>query len=152
MKKLIDAYPYRIHNGEPEFLLLKRSENKIYANQWRMVGGKVKEGEKYYEAALREIKEETGLEPLKFWTVPSVNRFYEASTDSIYSIPGFAAEIDYSAQLKLDDEHSGYKWVHINEVTSYIKWPEQRRIMNLIHEILTVQSFEILPEWLIDLP
>lgn len=152
MKKLIDAYPYRMHNGEPEFLILKRSEKKIYANQWRMVGGKVKDGEKYYEAALREIKEETGLEPVKFWTVPSVNRFYEASTDSINSIPGFAAEIEYGAHLKLDDEHSEYKWVHINAVASYIKWPEQRRLMNLIHEILTVQSFEILPEWLIDLP
>lgn len=151
MKKLIDAYPYRVRNGKPEFLILKRSEKKIYANQWRMVGGKVKDGEKYFEAALREIKEETGLKPVKFWTVPSVNRFYEAATDCIYTIPGFAAEVDYDAHPDLDDEHSGYKWVHINAVASYIKWPEQRRLMNLIHEILTVQSFEILPEWLIDL-
>ena len=45
MKRLIDVYVYRMNSGFPEFLLLLRSKNKIYANQWRMVGGKVKENE-----------------------------------------------------------------------------------------------------------
>ncbi|HBQ58180.1 MAG TPA: NUDIX domain-containing protein, partial [Balneolaceae bacterium] len=80
MKKLVDVYPYKIKNGVPLFLIFKRSANKIYANQWRMVGGKVQEGESRWEAGLRELKEETGLTPLKFWTIPSVNQFYEAKT------------------------------------------------------------------------
>lgn len=149
MKKLIDVYPYRLKNGYPEFLILKRSVGKIYADQWRMIGGKVKEGEKYYEAALREIKEETGLKPITFWTIPSVNQFYEADSDQVHSIPAFAAELNYEAEIILDDEHSEYKWMNIEGILPYIKWPEQRRLMNMVYEIITGEFSEILPQWLI---
>jgi dihydroneopterin triphosphate diphosphatase len=100
-KKLIDLYPYRVTDDQPEFLLLKRSKGRIYQGQWRMIGGKVEEGEAYWQAALRELDEETGLVPLKFWTLPSINQFYEAKTDQILSIPAFAAEIAPDEHLNL---------------------------------------------------
>lgn len=151
MKKLIDVYPYRLKNGYPEFLILKRSSGKIYANQWRMIGGKVKGGEKSWQAALRELKEETGLLPEKFWVLPSINQFYESSTDTIHSIPAFAGELLYDSAIKLDDEHSEYNWVKFERIEPYIIWPEQRRLIKLTHDILTDQFLEILPEWLIDI-
>ncbi|HCI70754.1 MAG TPA: NUDIX domain-containing protein, partial [Balneola sp.] len=94
MKKLIDVYPYRVDGKNVEFLILKRSSKKIYAHQWRMVGGKVQENEQYWKAALRELKEEISISPIKFWTVPSLNNFYEHSSDSIHHIPAFAAQMD----------------------------------------------------------
>ncbi|MEX2477478.1 MAG: NUDIX domain-containing protein [Gracilimonas sp.] len=151
MKKLIDVYPYRQKNGYPHFLIFKRSSDKIYANQWRMVGGKVKEGEQRWEAALRELKEETGLSPVKLWTIPSVNQFYEAKSDTIHSIPAFAAELDYEDEITLDDEHTEYKWISIEGVQPYIKWPEQLRLMKLTYDIMTDEFLEILPEWEIEL-
>ena len=151
MKKLVDVYPYKIKNGVPLFLIFKRSANKIYANQWRMVGGKVQEGESRWEAGLRELKEETGLTPLKFWTIPSVNQFYEAKTDSVHTIPAFAAQIDAEQQIELDDEHTEYKWVGIEGIEPYIPWPEQRRLMKLTYDILTDQFLQILPEWHIEI-
>ena len=150
MKKLIDVYPYKMKGGQPLFLIFKRSSNKIYGNQWRMVGGKVKDGEKSWEGALRELKEETGLIPTKFWAIPSVNQFYEAKSDTIHAIPAFAAELDGSEDIILDEEHSEYKWVSIEGVEPYISWPEQRRLMKLTYDILTDQFLEILPEWIID--
>ena len=150
MKKLIDVYPYRLNDDEIEFLILKRSSDKIYANQWRMVGGKVQENEQYWKAALRELKEEISLAPIKFWTVPSLNNFYEHSSDTIHHIPAFAAQIDWSDdKISLDDEHTGYIWVTADKINDYIHWPEQRRLIQLIHDILTKQ--EILPEWIIDI-
>lgn len=151
MKKLIDVYPYKIQNDHPLFLILRRSSEKIYANQWRMVGGKVKKGEARWEAALRELKEETGLIPVKFWTIPSVNQFYEAKTDTIHSIPAFAAEADSNAKIRLDEEHTEYKWISVDEIEQYIPWPEQRRLMKLTFDILNDRSFEILPEWIIEI-
>ncbi|MAO64684.1 MAG: NUDIX domain-containing protein [Balneola sp.] len=151
MKKLVDVYPYKIKNGVPLFLIFKRSANKIYANQWRMVGGKVQEGESRWETGLRELKEETGLTPLKFWTIPSVNQFYEAKTDSVHTIPAFAAQIDAEQQIELDDEHTEYKWVGIEGIEPYIPWPEQRRLMKLTYDILTDQFLQILPEWHIEI-
>lgn len=151
MKKLIDVYPYRKNADTVEFLLLKRSSKKIYAHQWRMVGGKVKVDEMYWEAGLRELKEEVNIEPSLYWTVPSLNGFYEAKTDSIHHIPAFAAELNWDTleQIKLDEEHSGYLWVKASQIDEYIHWPEQKRLIQLINELLTNQ--QILPEWIIEL-
>jgi dATP pyrophosphohydrolase len=148
MKKLIDVYPYKIVKDEVHFLIFKRSSKKIYAEQWRMIGGKVKSDETSWLAGLRELEEETGIKPVKFWTVPSVNQFYEHKTDMIHSIPAFAAEISGQAAIALDDEHTGYKWITANDVAEYLKWPEQRRLIRLIDELL---NDEILPEWIIEI-
>ncbi len=148
MKKLIDVYPYRIKAGKIEFLILKRSSDKIYADQWRMIGGKVKEGEKYWEAALRELMEEISQDPKQFWTVPSVNTFYEHKTDSIHHIPAFAARIDWTEEkLELDEEHVGYLWISASKIDDYIHWPEQKRLIRLIDQIIS--NYKILPEWII---
>ncbi|MEO1022858.1 MAG: NUDIX domain-containing protein [Bacteroidota bacterium] len=150
MKKLIDLYSYRlIGDSGPEFLLLKRSKKKIYASQWRMIGGKVKQDETYWQAALRELNEETGLEPVTFWTVPSINQFYEAESDTIHHIPAFAAELANDAVPTLDDEHSDWMWVSVTDISTYIHWPEQQRLFRLIHHILTDQNQQLLPQWLI---
>ena len=149
MKKLIDVYVYRLVEGEPEFLLFLRSAKKIYANQWRMVGGKVEDGEKYWEAALRELKEETGLTPEQFWTIPSVNTFYEAKTDQIHHIPAFAVELKPDSIPELDDEHTEYRWISIEELDSYLSWPEQKRLIRLAHNLLV--NDQILPEWRISI-
>ncbi|MBO6572427.1 MAG: NUDIX domain-containing protein [Balneola sp.] len=149
-KKLIDVYPYRINGKNVEFLILKRSSKKIYANQWRMVGGKVEEEETFWQAALRELKEEISEKPSSFWTVPSVNSFYEHKTDTIHQIPAFAAKIEWTDErIKLDDEHTGYLWVKADQINEYIHWPEQKRLIRLINDILINQ--QILPEWIIDL-
>lgn len=148
MKRLIDVYVYRLNSGEPEFLLLLRSKKKIYADQWRMVGGKVNEGEAYWEGALREIREELGLAPDTFWVIPSVNTFYEAKTDQIHRIPAFAAEISDQV-ITLDAEHTEYRWVTVDEIEEMIAWPEQKRLIRLADQLLRNQ--QILPEWRIEL-
>lgn len=148
MKRLIDVYVYRMNSGFPEFLLLLRSNNKIYANQWRMVGGKVKENETYWKAALRELNEELGLEPDKFWVIPSVNTFYESSSDHVHHIPAFAAEISVQ-KITLDDEHTHYRWVTVDDIEHMIAWPEQKRLIRLTEQLLRNQ--QIIPEWHIEL-
>ena len=150
MKKLIDVYPYRVVKGEVKFLIFKRSSKKIYANQWRMIGGKVKSNERSWEAGLRELKEETGVKPDRYWVVPSVNQFYEYKTDMVHSIPAFAAELSDKAKIQLDEEHTAYKWDQANDIDKYIKWPEQRRLIKLIDELLTNKNNEILPEWIVE--
>ena len=43
-------------------LLIKRRKPP-YRNYWGLPGGKIKAGEQIEKAAVREIKEETGIEP-----------------------------------------------------------------------------------------
>lgn len=147
-KRLIDLYIYRKQENQVLFLIFKRSKKKIYSGQWRMIGGKVSDGETFWQAALRELNEETSLKPELFWTVPTINHFYEPASDQIHLIPAFAAEITDYKSIVLDDEHMEFKWVTAGTLSSYINWPEQLRILNCIHNILT--NDKILPDWIID--
>lgn len=148
-KKLIDLYPYRLTQNTPEFLLLKRSKGHVYHGQWRMVGGKVKADETYWQAALRELKEETSFIPVKFWTIPGVNHFYEHKTDMIHSIPAFAAELSSDQIPILDDEHTDFGWFELDEALNKIIWPEQKRLLALINQLLT--SDQILEDWIVSI-
>ncbi len=77
MSRLVDLYAYRTDGEDVKILILKRSPDVIYAGHWRMIGGKAGPGEKAYEAARRELSEETGWKSQTFWTLPSVNQFYD---------------------------------------------------------------------------
>lgn len=146
-KRLIDLYPYRMTKAGPEFLLFHRAEGKVYEGQWRMVGGKVQPDESYWKAALRELREETGLKPVQYWTIPSVNTFYEHKTDSVHHIPAFAAELDPGAEPVLDDEHTRFGWFTAAQAVEKIAWPEQIRLLQLTNNILL--NAQILDDWLI---
>lgn len=147
MSRLVDVYPYQKSRGKINLLIFRRSGGVKYSNQWRMVGGKAEEGETYYEAALRELKEETGLDPLLFWTIPSINNFYNPSADTIHQIPAFGAEIKSGQDIVLNHEHSEFKWISEDEIDDYILWPEQRRLMKLVVTIIIKDN--LLEEWII---
>ena len=148
MPGLVDVYPYRL-NQEPEFLVLKRAAGKRYAGQWRMVGGKVEGCEAAWQSGLRELREETGLFPRSFWCVPSINHFYEPSTDTLHNIPVFAAKVALDNAIELNDEHTDWEWIKNDDVKSFILWPEQQRLIGIINRILTTQK--IVDEWKIPL-
>lgn len=48
-------------NGRGEFLITRRSANKGFPNMWESTGGSALAGDDSLAAALREVKEETGL-------------------------------------------------------------------------------------------
>ena len=50
-----------IENPRGRFLLTKRSENKSMPGLWESTGGSVAAGEDSFSAALREVREETGI-------------------------------------------------------------------------------------------
>ena len=53
----------------------------------------IKSNERTYQAAIRELKEETGLYPEKMWTVDCVNSYYDPKYDSVFLIPVFGIEV-----------------------------------------------------------
>ncbi len=61
-----DEYHLVVHvwilNSKGEFLISKRTPNKTYPNMWETTGGSAIMGDDSLKAALREVKEELGLE------------------------------------------------------------------------------------------
>lgn len=127
--RVVDVYPYRENGGRVELLLLRRSTDVSYAGAWRMVGGKIHAGETAWQAARRELAEETGLSGNPFWALPSVNAFYEWEFDRVNLIPAFAARLDGEPQL--DAEHEAYAWLDIEAAAARLQWPEQERLARL---------------------
>jgi len=129
---LVETHLFRKINGEIEFLLLKRADNETYSKVWQMVTGATEDNEKAFEAALREIDEETGLKPFKFWIVPNVNSFYSYQKDCISLVPVFVAQVNNDEDVVLSEEHSEYKWVQKEEAIELLAWPGQKRSVDII--------------------
>jgi len=129
---MIEVHLFKIVDGDLKYLILKRSENEIFPGLWQMVTGKIECGEKAYETAIREIKEETGLLPKKLWVVPNINSFYSQAEDCISLLPVFAAQLSSSCSVKISEEHCEYKWVSSKEAKKLFAWEGQRKSVDII--------------------
>ena len=138
---MIEAHIFKESGKGIEFLLLKRADNQVYPGLWQMVTGKIKENEKAFETAIREIKEETGLTPLQLWVAPTVNSFYEPKNEYICLLPVFAARVE-ADKIQLSDEHTEYKWVNKEEAQKLLAWEGQRKAVQIIEDyFLNEKSF-----------
>src|SRR5579862_9241477 len=87
----IDAYVLRPAGPETwDVLALRRAAGRS-AGSWETVHGSIELGETPTEAALRELREETGLVPSRLYNVSRVESFYQHRTDDVALIPVFAA-------------------------------------------------------------
>src|SRR6478752_6163562 len=97
----IAVYPFRkspTHSARRpryEFLQLLRSHTTgEYQHSWQVVYGGVKRKESATAAALRELKEETKLIPIRLFQVEYIESFYFMPHDYVLVMPVFAAEIE----------------------------------------------------------
>ncbi len=137
---IIDLYPFRRNGDAIEFLLLKRAPDSVVGNTWQSVHGKIETGETAPQTALRELHEETGLRPLRFWQLEYVNTFYVARIDRILMCPCFAAEIAPDATVTLSIEHTDYRWESPERAIDIFMWPGQRRSVREVLEHIVTPS------------
>ena len=123
--RVIDAYVFNRKNKEIRFLLLKRAKTKIYEHLWQGVAGKIEVGETSWEAAIRELKEETGFEPVRMFVADHVSKFYEAHGDWVNLVPVFGIEVE-DEEVILSDEHCEFKWVDFNTAHQTLIWSGQK--------------------------
>ena len=133
--RVVDCYVYRRIDDGILFLLMKRNLNKIYEHLWQGVAGKIEEGETSSEAAIRELKEETGLSPVNMFVADHVSKFYEVHGDRINLVPVFGIEVD-SEIINLSEEHISYKWVDINEALNTLVWNGQKKGIQTVHDMV----------------
>jgi len=120
-----------------EFLLLKRAKtNKIYPGIWQMITGTIESHEHTMDTIIRELKEETGLTPIRIFSIPRINSFYLAVLDRICMSPVFLAFVD-SRKVKISSEHTEYRWASYREAAKLIHWPNQVESLGIIKKYLS---------------
>lgn len=130
-------YVYRRRGDAVEFLLLHRAPGRCMAGTWQPVYGRIQPDETAWQAVVRELREETGLAPIELYHVDSVNTFYLPENDSVQHSPTFAAEVDASADVQLNPEHTAAQWLPPDEFARRLLWPGQRReFQEIIEEII----------------
>jgi 8-oxo-dGTP pyrophosphatase MutT (NUDIX family) len=119
-----------------EYLILHRSEAQ--GAYWHCVAGGVEEGETYAEAAVRELREETGLaaEPVDLgrpydYALEEWEPRYESAGGSIH-VECFLAEAPAGWEPRLDREHDDYRWCRVEEAATLLFWPEPREVLRAL--------------------
>lgn len=112
-------------------LLLKRS-GKMLNGQWCQIAGGIEHGETAWQTALREAREETGLQLSELYSADCCEQFYEAHRDAITVAPVFVAYVDGSCEITLNHEHSEYRWVSFADAHELLTFPGQRKTLDWI--------------------
>ncbi|MEO1141780.1 MAG: NUDIX domain-containing protein, partial [Pseudomonadota bacterium] len=98
---------------QPKVLLLRRADT--LAGVWCQVAGKVEGDETAIHAALRELREETGLVPEAFYSADICEQFYEIDNNVIAIVPVFVGFGSEDARVQLNEEHDAYQWVSFED-------------------------------------
>ena len=123
--------------GPHELLQLRRAPGEPLAGAWAIVRGGIEEGETAWEAALRELREETGLRPLEFYQLDTIDLFYLAAGDGLWHVPGFCALVSREAEVVLNEEHDAFRWTPRARIDADFLWPGERsQLAELCREIL----------------
>ena len=110
-----------------EVLLLRRTRS--LQGEWCQIAGGIEDGETAWQAAVRELKEETSLHPDAVYSGDICEQFYEAHRDAISLLPVFVAYIDAESEPRLNAEHSDYRWVDFNTAYEMVPFVGQRHVL-----------------------
>ena len=133
--RVVDAYVFRKVENKIWFLLLKRANKKIYEHLWKGVAGKIETGETAWQAALRELDEETGLKPIRMFIADHISKFYEKIEDRINLVPVFGIEVE-SEEVRLSNEHTEFRWMGVDEAEESLVWNGQKEGVRKVYGML----------------
>lgn len=108
--------------------------------------GTIEPGETPVQASLRELREETGLAPERFYNVSRTEGFYQHKTDELALIPVFAAFVAAGAQPRLSPEHDRAEWLAPAAAAQRFAWPRERRALEDILSILGGGNADLLED------
>ena len=100
-----------IQSSKGEFLISKRTENKTFPNLWETTGGSAVTGDDSLKTALKEVREELGLElvPVNGKLIFQCQRSEKQFPDFLY-VWLFKQDFDISSVICQQDEVSEAKW------------------------------------------
>ena len=119
--------------NDGKLLALEMTKHPEHAPEggWFVVTGGVEENESYENAVAREILEETGLEAEEIISL-NWGSVYEWG-DELCKEQNFIAFVK-PGKVILNEEHSRYDWLEIDDFVESIKWDDNKRLLKKVLE------------------
>jgi Tfp pilus assembly pilus retraction ATPase PilT/8-oxo-dGTP pyrophosphatase MutT (NUDIX family) len=115
-------------------LVLQRSRDTRCPGSWETVHGHIEPGEEPEEAAVRELREETGLAAERLYNV-TVQSFYLHKTHDLMLAVVFAAFVK-PGEITTGPEHQSAAWLNVGDARLRFQWPRERMALDEITELL----------------
>lgn len=114
-------------------LTLQRAHDTRCPTAWETVHGHIEAGESPEEAAVREVREETGLSVQRLYNV-TVQPFYLHKLATVELAVVFAAFVDRAQPLTLGEEHMRSEWLTPDAALDRFVWPRERSaLLEILH-------------------
>jgi len=137
------AIIFRKENNKIYYLLLHypRGARKPHP-YWDFPKGHIEKGEKLEETAKREVEEETGNKDVKFtegfkeW----IKYFFRAEGKTIFKIVTFFLAETKTKEVKISQEHIGYKWLSYEQSLKQLTFKNAKQILKKANNFLSRKS------------
>ncbi len=131
---VVDVFVLRRRGREWDALVLERAAGVRCPGAWETVHGRIDPGERPEDAAIREVREETGLAVERLYNV-TVQPFYLHQDSAVMVAVVFAAIVS-EASLTLSPEHTRAEWMPIADAERRFAWPRERANVRDAAELL----------------
>lgn len=119
---VVDVLVFRPGPAGVEVLVMRRAEGTRCTGAWEVVHGRIEPGERPEDAALREVREETGLAVERLYNL-TCQPFYLHRTATVQLAVAFVAFVAEGAVPALGAEHDRAEWLAGPDAIDRLDWP-----------------------------
>ena len=132
---IVDVFVIRPLPDGWRVLALQRATDTRCPTAWEAIHGRIEPDEYPEQAAVRELREEAGLEAARLYNV-TVNPFYFYATRTVQLAVVFAAFVAEPAAVALGEEHQRHEWLTVEAALDRFVWPRERSALREIVHLL----------------
>jgi 8-oxo-dGTP pyrophosphatase MutT (NUDIX family) len=118
---VVDVFVFRHGSNGLRVLVLRRAEGTRCTGAWEVVHGRLEPDERPEDAAVREVREETGLEVERLYNL-TCQPFYLHRLSTVQMAVVFVAFVN-SDGIQLGTEHDAGEWLTPDEAMGRLSWP-----------------------------